>query len=136
MYLSVYISSYDMVVGLGRIAARYRIRRTKTPISNDSYKLTIFIQHLHTIIVFISHHDMVGAALNRDLARIMELAMVSSFTTKGRKKSTFAVKHLQSLIVLVTHHDCVVVVVIINARGIVELSVGIALATKHSSGLV
>ena len=136
MYLVVHISSHDMVVALRRIAARYTIRLMKNNLSNDSYKCTLFIQYLHTIIVRISHHDMVGAALNGDLARIKELTMVVSFRAKGRKKSTFAAKHLQSVIAAVTHHDCVVVaVVIINPIGLVELAMVIALATYCTSRL-
>ena len=94
MYLIVPISSYNMVVALGRIAARYSIRQLKNTPSNDSYKCALFVQYLRTMIVAISHHDMVGAALNRDLAGILELAMVASIVAKGRKKSTFAIKHL------------------------------------------
>ena len=82
MYLVAPISSYDMVVALWRIAARYRKRIMKNTLSNDSYKCTLLIQHLHTMIVAISHHDMVGAALNRDLARIIELAAVASCRAK------------------------------------------------------
>ena len=135
MYLVAPISSYDMVVALGRIAARYSRRILKNTLSNGSHKCTLFIQYLHTIIVAITHHDMIGAALNRDLARITELAMVASFAAKGRKKPTFAVKHLQSIIVVFTHHDCVVAVVIINAIRPIELTMAIAFAAKHSSRL-
>ena len=124
-----------MVVALGRIAARYGTRQTKNTISNNSDKFTLFTNHLHTIIVAISHHDMVGAALNGDLARIIELVVVASFSTKGRNKTAFAVKHLQSMIAAVTHHDCVVAVIIINTTRIIQLAIAIAIAAKHSSRL-
>ena len=124
MYLVLKISSYDVVVVLGRIAARHSIKFLKNALSNDSYKCTLFIKYLRTIIVSISHHNMAGAALNGDLARIIELAMVASFGAKGRKKTTFAVKYLRSMIPCVTHHDCVVVVAV---------TIIYAFATKHSS---
>ena len=86
MYLVVQISGYDMAVVLRRIAARYGVRQTKNTLSNSSDKCTLFVQHLNTMIFAIRHHDKVGAALNGDLARILELAMVSFLTAKGRKK--------------------------------------------------
>ena len=125
-----------MVVALGRIAARYSIRHLKNTLSNDSDKCTLFVKHLHTVIFVISHHDMVGAALNGELAKTIELAMVASWSTELGKVLAFHIKCLDSLIEAIADNNSVVFGINIDAIRSIELSVALAFGTEDKLWLM